>query len=415
MEGFIKVVDESDYCFLPMFKLIIAAVCCVLLSYSCEKDGNDLRTYKNPVEGYPYFASHLFIDKIYANSNAIIPCQSLIDIEIASRLGFPSIELNVHETSDGKFVTIHGVKGAFGEQVVKKDGTSVSDIAISDVDYSFIKDNIIYRSSVPEYRTTIPTIEDALRLCELNGIRPYICGQFNKRLFDIVAKYKVEPIWGCYSINDAIKVRKKTDGLITYWSNMTDENEIVSLCKEIGPPYIHYIATDVLNDNSRLKISEASLEKIITRVHSLGCYVGFAGCYTPASLTNKLWKLGFDYASSGWAVNEFSKGDVFHIDSVFSANIITNGQVSDNLILLNNNDYIFVDTTESPNISKGYLSFHLKGRIHLNMGDYVNLDIESEGDSFTFSSFFINQKPVFTITADGDSEISSLSFFASVC
>ena len=82
---------------------------------------------------------------------------------------------------------------------------------------------------------------------------------------------------------------------------------------------------------------------------------------------------------------------------------------------MNNNDYIFVDTTESPNISKGYLSFHLKGRIHLNMGDYVNLDIESEGDSVTFSSFFINQKPVFTITADGDSEISSLSFFASVC
>lgn len=55
--------------------------------------------------GGPYY-SHLFIDKIYAKSDPIIPCQSVFDVQIAARLGFKFIEANVHATATpGKYMS----------------------------------------------------------------------------------------------------------------------------------------------------------------------------------------------------------------------------------------------------------------------------------------------------------------------
>lgn len=64
--------------------------------------------------GGPYY-SHLFIDKIYAKSDPIIPCQSVFDVQIAARLGFKFIEANVHATATpGKYIVMHGVRGCPG-------------------------------------------------------------------------------------------------------------------------------------------------------------------------------------------------------------------------------------------------------------------------------------------------------------
>lgn len=56
--------------------------------------------------GGPYY-SHLFIDKIYAKSDPIIPCQSVFDVQIAARLGFKFIEANVHATATPGLSLIH--------------------------------------------------------------------------------------------------------------------------------------------------------------------------------------------------------------------------------------------------------------------------------------------------------------------
>lgn len=395
---------------------------CVLLD-ACSLERSENALYSNtiepsyfPVDGYPYFSSHLFVDKIYANSNAIIPCQSLEDIRVASRLGFPSIELNVHETADTRFVTIHGVKGCFGEQVVKKDGSSVTNISISDVDYSFIQDSLIYRSSQPEYQTAIPTLEDALKVCEENGISPHICGSYNERLFSIVSGFHVTPIWGCYSSRDAIRTRKKTNGVIACWSFLDNEEEIVSLCKKIGPPYIHFIASDVLHDrDGNLMLSDSRLKSLIARVHDTGCRLGFAACYTPERLTQRLWSLGFDYASSGWAVNKFSRGCLLQIDSLASSSIVTNGHLDENGLLLNDECVLTVKCEETPFLSKGFLTLSFKGRIHIKMGDYINIDIDSMGEELSFSTYYLEQKPVFEIVSKGDVEVFSLAYSADIC
>lgn len=398
------------------FALCFVISLCPIIFVCCEKEENvSLVSNSNPVEGYPYFASHLFIDKIFANSNAIIPCQSLSDIEIAARLGFPSIELNVHETLDGRFVTIHGVKGCFGDQVIKRDGSSVSSIPISSVEYSFIRDNLVYRSLLSEYQTSIPTLEDALEVCERHRISPYISGSYNEKLFEIVANYNVTPIWGCYSSKDAIKTRKRTADLITCWSSLRDIDEIVSLCTKVGSPYIHYIASEVLHDANSLSWSEYELNSLVKRVHETGASLGFAGCYTPVLLTNKLWELGFDYASSGWAVNAFSRGNLINAESLYSSSIVTNGSFLNESLSLLNNEVLSVQCDTIPFLSKGVLSFTIEGRIHLKMGSYINVDIESERKNYTFSTYFLNQKPVFEIVSMGETDIFSLSFFVDEC
>ena len=80
--------------------------------------------------GGPYY-SHLFIDKIYAKSDPIIPCQSVFDVQIAARLGFKFIEANVHATATpGKYIVMHGVRGCLGDQVTDLDGNSAADVVI---------------------------------------------------------------------------------------------------------------------------------------------------------------------------------------------------------------------------------------------------------------------------------------------
>ena len=78
--------------------------------------------------GGPYY-SHIFIDKIYEDSDVIIPCQSVYDVQIAARLGFKFIEGNVHKTATpGKYIVMHGEGGKLGGQVMYKDGRSAKDV-----------------------------------------------------------------------------------------------------------------------------------------------------------------------------------------------------------------------------------------------------------------------------------------------
>ena len=71
--------------------------------------------------GGPYY-SHLFIDKIYAKSDPIIPCQSVFDVQIAARLGFGEVVVDQFEPiglRGGRedrtvFVLVSRVEGHFG-------------------------------------------------------------------------------------------------------------------------------------------------------------------------------------------------------------------------------------------------------------------------------------------------------------
>ena len=79
---------------------------------------SDVKTSNiNPFINDKYY-SHLFIDQIYASSNQIIPCQSVFDIAVASRLGFKVVEGNVQATAtEGKYIVMHGEGGKLGGQV----------------------------------------------------------------------------------------------------------------------------------------------------------------------------------------------------------------------------------------------------------------------------------------------------------
>ena len=124
--------------------------------------------------GGPYY-SHLFIDKIYAKSDPIIPCQSVFDVQIAARLGFKFIEANVHATATpGKYIVMHGVRGCLGDQVTDLDGNSAADVVIRQTPFDTLMSKYRYRSRYAKYRTHITSMEEFLLECRRNNIAPMI-------------------------------------------------------------------------------------------------------------------------------------------------------------------------------------------------------------------------------------------------
>lgn len=124
--------------------------------------------------GGPFY-SHIFIDKIYAYSDVIIPCQSVFDVQIAARLGFKVIEANVHETATpGKYIVMHGVRGRLGDQVTRLDGSSAADVVIRETPFDELMTQFVYRSKYAKYRTRITSLEEFLVECRRNNIAPMV-------------------------------------------------------------------------------------------------------------------------------------------------------------------------------------------------------------------------------------------------
>ena len=181
--------------------------------------------------GSPYY-SHIFIDKIYRDSDVIVPCQSVYDVRVAARLGFRYIEANVHKTATpGKYIVMHGYKGRLGYQVTDLQGNDVPDVVIAETPFRELMDNYIYRSRYPKYRTRISSLEDFLYECRSSGIAPLV------QYVDEEERRIVHSIMG----DDVIFYNGVRDGgfkgmIMEYRLNRCLE-DILYRCRLVGPPY----------------------------------------------------------------------------------------------------------------------------------------------------------------------------------
>ncbi len=352
--------------------------------------------------GGPFY-SHIFIDKIYADSDVIIPCQSVFDVQIAARLGFKVIEANVHETATpGKYIVMHGVRGRLGDQVTRLDGSSAADVVIRETPFDELMTQFVYRSKYAKYRTRITSLEEFLVECRRNNIAPMV-SHIDKAQVEFVRSIMGNNFilyWGG---------RDEFDGpILEYWDYRTKE-QILGRCRYMGPPYMYCMG------NTRA-FTDEQLEDICREVHKLGCHIGFAGCYENPAQSEKLLGLGFDFSASGWDINEIESGNLCNLtaDLVF-ADFKTNGKVEDCVLILEHGQTISPRVRlKSEFLSGGSLHIHFKGRIHVKMGDYIDHDYESDGSRSTWiSTYFMEQATVFEITAVGHAEVMSMTYRAS--
>ena len=104
-----------------------------------------------------------------------IPCQSVFDVRIAARLGFRYVEANLHPTATpGKYLVIHGYRGMLGYQVEDLEGNFAPEVVISQTPFDTLRTKYRYRSSDPQYRTPITSLEELLLECRSCGVAPMI-------------------------------------------------------------------------------------------------------------------------------------------------------------------------------------------------------------------------------------------------
>lgn len=407
-----------------LFFSIFFFICISLLISACQKVEITEEDMKSIEQKYPfltqrYSPAHLFIDKINGYSQ-IVPSQSLFDIEISYRLGFKAIELNIHQTSDGKFVCIHGVDGKFGGQVEHIDGiTDISEILISKVSLSYIQDYIRYKSSRVEYKTTIPTLEECCELCRKLGMTVSlgltgVPREDSIHAINICRKYfKDSFMVGAYGDEQAKYLRTLFSGAILNWSPTIEPSEIERLIPQIGTPYIHCIQSSQYSDET----SDDTFKSIVNAIHSQGGYAGFSAAYTPESLAQRMWNCGFDIAGPSYNINEFEGGNICQLvsDRDF-IDFTTTGSVINGSLSLKGSEVImpnFVFPSNNPFLAGGILKLCFTGRIIVEMG-HIDGEFSSDGQNmFMLSSYFLSERPSFKIKAVSDTYFSYISYQAS--
>lgn len=349
--------------------------------------------------GKPYY-SHLFIDRIYKDSDVIIPCQSVYDVQIAARLGFRYIEANVHPTATpGKYVVMHGYKGKLGYQVTDLEGNDVPDVVIAGTSFEDLMTKYVYRSKYPKYRTHISSLEEFLYECRANGIAPMI------QYVDEVQRGIVHSIMG----DDVIFYNGNRDHgykgpIMEYRTNKTKE-DILARCRAVGPPYMYCMGN--VGD-----FTDEQLSEIVREVHLAGCHIGIAGCYENPVRNVALAGLGFDFSASGWEINEIADGNLCNLSGDLDFSGFRGGRMLDGILYLADGQRLKPAVKFGREFLSGAsLHIRFKGRLHIRCGEYINNDFESDGSkSVWLSTYFLDMAPDLEIRAAGSAEIHSITF-----
>ena len=354
----------------------------------------------------PYY-DHVFIDKIYGS--AIIPSESLFNIQISHRLGFKMIEANVHKLADGNYMVMHGVSGKFGRQVVHVDGeTDVSQIDIASVTLDWVKENLRYVSDYPKYRVAPSSLQEYLYECRKCLMIPFMQFRDTEQL-DIANEIMGKDNYVIYGGGTA--ARNYSAAPCMTWGNLATKEEIVAWSKKMLPSAYSMAHPENFTDEE--------LAEIVKEVHAVGGWIGMASSYLSESDSQRLWALGFDYSASGWAINDFQNGNLCNLtaDANFD-DFVSDGTEADGVLTLEEGQTITQDAvTDTEFLAGANLHILFDGRIKVNMGDYIRdgrNEVESDGThSMWFSTYFMNQVPTFTITALEETKVLSLTYKAS--
>lgn len=146
----------------------------------------------------------------------LVPENSLSGIRMAARFGYPSIECDVHWTSDSVLVCMHD--GTINRTMRLADGQKPIEgkIKVSETDFRTLREKYRLQSSEEQYREPIPTLEEMLLECKACGIKPILhCDIYEG--YVVAKRILGDEFYGFTSHYDvAQKLRKISDCLIFY-------------------------------------------------------------------------------------------------------------------------------------------------------------------------------------------------------
>lgn len=375
------------------------------------KDGNIQTKYFNSADrqaadacSFPFakdkFYAHMFIGQVDASfsSTIVIPSESIFDVQIASRLGFKYFEANVRKTSDGKYVVTHGLNGYLGNDFETLQGASAADVNISETTFADLRNNYRYRSSYEKYKVPITSLEEFCEACLAANMRPVL---------QYVDEDELEIAKGYFG-NDMILYngdRTVFGGYIMEFLKLATKELIVDRCQTVGAPYMYCMS-------NYAEFTDSELYEIIAAVHSVGCYIGFAGNYTKMDTIIKLLRMGFDFSSSDCNVNDFDGANIMSVyaDHTFSG-VTHTGTVSNGVLTLADGDTITVSSGSTTMLQKAMIDIIYDGTLYL-----INKNVTSDGKApVHFGYCTKNGSMALTFTASGTVTVKDFACRISSC
>ena len=221
---------------------------------------------------------HFGMNEVSSRGDVEVPSQSVFDVRYAKLLGYNCIEVNVHKTLDGKYVTTHGQNGALGHDFDDLNGNDAYGVMISQKTLSELQTNYRYHTIIDEYRVPITTLED-------------FCAEAKKQNIIVMVMWSdanvmkiARSILGDNQFFMYNAPRSVYDGAILEYLSYTTKEEIVSRVKSVGLPYIYSMANPT-------NFTSEQLKDICLTLHEMGAYV--ASAYVDDGATYKGY--GFDF------------------------------------------------------------------------------------------------------------------------
>lgn len=386
-------------------------VCTLMVEQSIAVDVHKLNALEplknNYVLHHGKYCSHI---GVYKTNNIIIPCQSIFDVERAKRLGFDVMEINVRQTSDGKYVCLHGTNGAFGVYFTDANGGSVSDVLVSSMTLAEIKQNIRFKSIYAKYRTAPNTLQELLYECKKQEIVPLV--EYQPEYTDQIQILdgimgKDNYMLGTYTLDRPTGIT----AMMASYLSISYPDSVVAKCNRSGGAYMAGInATNAVYDS----YTENDWKTLVNKVHEAGYLISSA--YLNEQKTQMFLNCGFDMINTARNINAIKNGNLCNlIGEMTFSDFNTDGTVVDGVLTLASGNTIEpMDSIPNVFLGGSTLRIRFDGTISLNMGANLTGSFSSDGTTeMIFSTFCEDAVPTFTISAETETHIYSLSYKAS--
>lgn len=349
----------------------------------------------------PYY-DHLFIETVGSN-DAAIPCQSIWHISVSKRLGFEVIETNTQQTSDGKYVVMHGVSGTFGQAFYATNGDDIADTLVSEVTSDYIKTYVRFNSTYEKYRTPPSTVEEWLHEVKAHGLIPLVDCHFDDDLISVVDGIMGDGNYIAYNAN-----RAQTNATIMRYLSITSASMARFNCRKYESPFMLCIA----NASS---LSDAVLTEIIEACHAEGCYAGFAGSYETVLNNIRYIDLGMDFCASNYQTPYNPQGNLLNMCGDISfADFMTDGSEADNKLTLADGQSISAGHSSAVPLASASLEINFVGTLIINFGRFIsNVSYTSDGKkTLRITTYFRNSVPAFSLESEGTTVVNAIVFKA---
>ena len=163
-----------------------------------------------------------------------VPENSLGGILRAAQLGYDGVECDVRCTSDGVMVLNH-------DETINRTMRNASDysslnedVYISQTSLDELRNNYVFASVIPSYRTKIPTLEEYLYECKRLNVVPMLHSDIQASY--AMAKRIMGDDWVCLSgdLESCKSAREISDCLILYSTVDENTDELLGKLEEIG-------------------------------------------------------------------------------------------------------------------------------------------------------------------------------------